>query len=128
VGVIVSYNTEKPEAPNNPFTTLVPDVLAINPINWHTDTLLAPASENLGSVLLTNGVVTDTVKNYADAQVLTRNEPQKNVKRVVANTVAEAPPEYWPVGVLHSYDMYLYYFNLQRNVRDRVQAWGQNQD
>jgi hypothetical protein len=125
VGVIVSYNTEKPEAPNNPFTTVGANILAINPINWTTDTTLAPASANLGSLIRKNGIVTDTVKNYADAQVLVK---QKNSKRVVANTAAEANPAYWPQGVLHSYDMDLYYFNLQRNVRDRVQAWGQNQD
>ena len=121
-GVIISYNTEAPTIPGvNP--TIKPGAIAINPINWSREEILAPASENLGSLAMNpdgtpvrdaNGKLV-AVKNYADAKV----DKTKGV--LICSTVGQ---EKLAVGlgpgIYHSYDYPFYFFNLKENAARRV--------
>ena len=53
-GVIISYNTEGPKNAEEKAETavLLPNAISINPLNWKLDETYAPASENLGSLVV----------------------------------------------------------------------------
>ena len=53
-GVIISWNAEGPRnVEENAANALVlPDAISINPLNWKLDETYAPASENLGSIVI----------------------------------------------------------------------------
>ena len=54
-GVIISWNTEgKKNVEEKAYNIVVlPNEISINPLNWKLDDTYAPASENLGSMILT---------------------------------------------------------------------------
>lgn len=116
-GVIISYNTEAPDvaAGTNPVT--LPAGIAINPITWTRDETLAPAAENMGSIMPVDGVFVP-VMNYADARV----DKTKGV--VICSTADEgklSPPLAELRGVYHSYDYPFYYYNIRQNAANRVE-------
>ena len=128
-GVIISWNTEAPTvAGTNP--VLLPGGLAINPITWTRKQTLATAAQNLGSIELdpaTGGTpVLDAngnpkrVMNLADARV----DAAKGV--VICSTVDPATPPYFipggfPMGIYHTFDYPLYFFDVRANAANRVQ-------
>jgi hypothetical protein len=115
-GVIISYNSEAPGTPVNPLLVL-PNPLAINPINWKRDDTYAAASESLGSrVRYDDAKPPVDEPHFADAQV--------NLERgsVMTNAALKAGSP-WPDGVLHFYDYQLFYYDLQANVAKRIAAW-----
>jgi hypothetical protein len=115
-GVIISYNTESPAAGINPFTSFVRGVHAINPVNWKTDETPAAKEESLGSYIRYGYSAPVTVPNFADARL--------NLERgTVVSTADIDSGDFWPPGVLHRYDYDLFYYNLQKNVGDRIAAW-----
>jgi hypothetical protein len=114
-GVIISYNTEGESNINN--VVMIPDAVAINPINWKTDETYASESENLGS--LNNDTLEITSPGLADARL--------DLKRGVVITTAEKNgfpynTTFGPKGY-HSQDFALYYENLRQNVADRINAY-----
>jgi hypothetical protein len=120
-GAIICYNTESPGAAASPFTmSLYKDCLAINPINWKTDDTYASKDESLGSRIrpedATANLSAGDHPHFADAQIdLARG-----------TVVTHAPVEsggFWPKGILHHYDYDLFYYDLQRNVKTRIQAY-----
>ena len=121
-GVIVSYNTEAPGiTAKNP--VLLPGAIAINPITWTREETLATAQQNLGSIILGSQgeIVSDNVKNYADARV------DKTRGVVVCSTV---DVEKWapgnamlPKGVFHSFDYPFYYYNIRDNATNRTNKY-----
>ncbi len=126
-GVIISYNTE---APNTTATniTLLPDALCINPISWTTTEQLASSSESLGAQLIlrdTKGILQEIrcVPHLADAQI----DQKRGV--VVCSTVDPADfrvvgaEDIFPLGVMHSADYQLYYYDLRQNALDRSKAF-----
>ena len=129
LGVIISYNTQADSVnpPGNP--VVLPGALAINPITWTTAETHAPASANLGSIMLKSdgSVIKDShgqpvkVLNFADA----RADHLKNA--LICSTVnvdTFAPGNnVFPRGVFHSFDYPFYYFNLRDNARNRVNLW-----
>jgi hypothetical protein len=115
-GVIISYNTELPTAEFNPFTAFSPGIRVINPVNWKTDETPAGKEESLGSRIRYGYSAPVTIPNFADARL--------NVKRGTVITAADiSSGDFWPPGVLHRYDYDLFYYNLQKNVEDRIAAW-----
>lgn len=118
-GVVISYNTE---APNHPYPnpTAEKGALVINPISWKTDTVTAPASQNLGSYIYKNGNYLSFSK-LADAKIdLARGT-------IICSSVN--PKEYisayglFPEGNYHSFDFAFYYKNLRVNCADRITAF-----
>jgi hypothetical protein len=115
-GVIISYNTESPEASVNPFIMAIPGAIAINPINWERGETYASKEASLGSRVRFGDDPPALHARFADAQVnLSRGTVVTN-----ADIQAEAP---WPTGVLHRYDYDLYYYDLQKNVHDRIVSY-----
>jgi hypothetical protein len=127
-GVIVSWNTEAPTiaAPN---PVVQPGAIAINPITWTRSQKPASAARNLGSIELNPATGTPalnangTIRRFmglADARV----DKARGV--VLCGTVNPAAPPYFkpggfPMGVLHTFDYPLYYFDVRANAADRVE-------
>jgi len=125
-GVIISYNTEAPDTVPGTNPVVLSGALAINPITWTRSETLAPASANLGSILLNpdGSVILDAqgnfVKymNYADARVDTERDV------LICSTADEdnlAPGNAtFGRGVYHSFDYPFYYYNIRENAANRV--------
>jgi hypothetical protein len=111
-GVVVSYNTELAATEFNPFR----GGLAINPVNWRTDRTPAGKEESLGSRVRYGYSAPVDIPHFAGAQL----NPETGTVETNAD-IASGPP--WPAGVLHRYDYDLFYYNLQKNVEDRITAW-----
>ena len=125
-GVIVSWNTESPGV-TEPNPVVDPGALAINPISWTTDETPASEELSLGARLGDPSTGFYDEEHYADATV--------NLARgvIVCSTVKPedwaAPGSVFPLGVLHQCDYSFYYYDLQKNVADRVEAYlGARQD
>jgi len=124
-GVIISYNTEAPVLlpPGDP--VVLPGALVINPISWTTEETLAPASQSAGSLVMNpdGTVALDTipVMNYADARVdRSRNAlicSSVNQQSLIPVTGGAS------IGVYHSLDYALYYFNVRQNAQNRVNRY-----
>jgi len=120
IGHIVSWNTESPGVTvENP--VLEPGALVINPITWTTTETHADASLSLGARLQDGSGAFTKVEHFADAQV----NSSRGV--IVCSTVDpedyKIPVPVFPLGALHSCDYPFYYYDLQQNVADRVEAY-----
>ena len=127
-GVIVAWNTEGPRNVETNAHNLVvlPKTRSINPLNWKLDETYAPASLNLGSVVLDEVTGEPEIGDVgADAQI--------NLARGVVVTNAKVPPEpedvakasaaFFGADGRHAYD-YMYYFNnIKENANKRVAAY-----
>ena len=127
-GVIIAWNTEGPKNVELKAHNIVvlPETMSINPLNWKLDETYAPASMNLGSIILDDLTGERSIGDVgADAQI--------NLERGVVVTHAQVPevPEevaeksaafFGPDG-RHAYD-YMYFFNnIKANVAKRVAAY-----
>lgn len=124
-GVIVSWNTEGPENKNQENAVVLPNSISINPINWKRDDTPASAEDNLGSRMLDakTGEYVETKPGIADAQL--------DVERgtVICTTLSDmyiatdgldgVENPFGPAS-LHGVDYEAYYFNLQENVKTRI--------
>lgn len=123
-GVVVCYNSvSKPKA----ILPLFKDnVVAINPINWHTDTKYATAKENLGSVFFKKDGRSDTLFYQVGARI------DPSIHTLVIDGLND--DEYYipsvgklfPKGNYHVYEINLYFLNLQKNIKQRIEAFKQN--
>jgi hypothetical protein len=130
-GVIVSWNTEAPTiAARSP--VVKPNAVAINPVTWTRSQTVASAAQSLGSIELnpaTGGTpflnpdgTIERFMNVADAQV----NKAKGV--VICSSVDASQPPYYtaggfPMGVLHTFDYPLYFFNVRANAGERIQHY-----
>jgi hypothetical protein len=125
IGVIVSWNTESPEASiknsTNPFIFQNDSAIVINPINWKRDETYSSEKENLGSYVRFGNKPPVFKSQFADAKL----NLERNVVVTNANVKVESP---WPAGVLHRYDFDLFYYNFKQNIRDRIEAYKNNKD
>lgn len=130
-GVIISWNTEgrKNAEQNAKTAVLYPGAISINPLNWKLDDTYAPASENLGSLVVNQKTgkleITDV---GADAQVV----PERGT--LVTNAALEPMPEelakiasdfFGPDG-RHESDYSFYYNNIKANAAKRIAAYMQH--
>ena len=122
-GVIVSWNVEGPiNVETNALSMVVLEgSIAINPLNWRRDETYAPASKNLGSLVMNADQGTVEMGDIgADAQV--------NVERGVVVTNADAEPvsnylEVFGPQSFHMGDYAFYYMNIRDNVAKRIAAF-----
>lgn len=118
-GVIVSWNTESPGVIlKNP--VVEEGAIAINPITWTREETHAAKELSLGARIeeITGHFVKK--EHFADAQI------KKSRGVIICSTVN--PEDYvisnlFPLGVLHGCDYPFYYYDLQQNVKDRVDAY-----
>ena len=121
-GVIVSWNTEGPGnvEENASNAVVLPNAISINPLNWKLDETYAPASENLGSLVLNKETNQFEIGDIgADAQVILR--------RGVILTNADSEPvggaEFFGPQSFHNGDYTFYYNNIKDNVAKRIAAY-----
>ncbi len=119
-GVIISYNTEM-LGMTGLSISLLPNSVAINPVNWRTDDTPASAGENLASRIpdkVTGNLV--DISDYADAQL--------NLDRGTVMCSTVDPDENilgspFPYGCYHHGDYGFYFYSIRKNAEDRVKAY-----
>lgn len=115
-GCIVTYNSVaagyQAEAP-----TLLPGAVSVNPLSWSADDGLAPASENLGSVIFDERGRGQTFAHFTSA----RNQDGGLVVAPADPSILTGLP--FGPGVYHEYDYNLFYMNLKANAAQRIKAF-----
>ena len=121
-GVIISWNTEGPKnVEENAVNVLVlPNAISINPLNWKRNETYAPASANLGSIVMDEKTGDTEIRDIgADAQV--------NLARGTVVTHADAIPnemvEFTGPACFHQDDYSIFYNNIKDNVAKRIAAY-----
>ncbi|MBQ9000329.1 MAG: DUF3089 domain-containing protein [Eggerthellaceae bacterium] len=122
-GVIISWNTEAPKnVEENAYNGVVlPGSISINPLNWKLDETYAPASENLGSLVLNEEALKYEIGDVgADAQVvLSRGVVMTHADAALADMVDLFGP-----ASFHENEYELYYNNIKDNAAKRIAAYG----
>ena len=127
-GVIIAFNTEGPKnvelkAHN---VVVLPETMSINPLNWKLDETYAPASMNLGSIILDEKTGEPSIGDVgADAQIdLDRGVVVTHAQvPAVDEYTAKVSAEFFGPDGRHAYD-YMYYFNnIKANVAKRIAAY-----
>lgn len=122
-GIIVSYNTQAPEATGSP--VLLPGAFCINPLNWTTDGTPADELSNLGAVFFNKntGQIEREIPYYAGARV------DKDTGALLTSLPEDLDTgAHFPAGVYHIYDYALWYRNLKANVNTRCKHYLENNE
>ena len=127
-GVIIAWNTEGPKnvEVNAKSVVILPETRSINPLNWKLDETYAPASLNLGSIILDEKTGEPTIGDAgADAQInLARGTVVTNAKaEPMAEDVAKVATEFFGPDGRHGNDYTYYYNNIKNNVAKRIAAY-----
>ena len=127
-GVIVSWNTEGPKnvEENAVNVVVLPNAISINPLNWKLDETYAPASANLGSLVLNEETGKAEIGDLgADAQLnLARGVVVTNAKFVpLPEGEAEIAASFFGPDGRHDCDYIYYYNNIRDNVAKRIAAY-----
>ena len=130
-GVIVAWNTEGPgNVETNAHNVVVlPDTMSINPLNWKLDETYAPASLNMGSIVLDEKTGEPEIGDIgADAQInLARGVIVTNAKAdPMPEDIAKVAAEFFGPDGRHAYDYMYYYNNIKANVAKRIAAYQKN--
>lgn len=116
LGVIVTWNTEAPEAAPSLFTGR-PGTRCINPLNWRTDAVPAPAAANAGAVFFDGeDRVTGEIPAFCGAVV----RPGTGALVVTPEFPGQYDSPMLGAGIYHMNDIYFFYRNLEVNARDRA--------
>lgn len=124
-GVIISFNSEAEGIDDSLTVPKGTKTLAINPLNWKTDSTIADKSLNLGACFTDyDGNITKEVSNLTGAYI---DDVRGTLK------VTDVTPEEYPAGldiledgIYHLYDYQFFYRNLQKNVQTRIAAYQSN--
>ena len=126
-GVIISWHAEGPKNVEAnvpiPSVAILKNGVAINPLNWKLDETYAPASENLGSIVMDEKTGKTEIRDIeGDAQVcLARGTVVTNAKAVPNEMVDLAGPQ-----CFHQDDYSIFYNNIKDNVAKRIAAYQTN--
>lgn len=121
-GVIISWNTEGPRNVEGNFSNVVvlPNAISINPLNWKRDDTYAPASENLGSLVLNGETGELEIGDIgADARVI----PSRGVILTHADSEPVGGAEYFGPQSFHNGDYTFFYNNIKANIAKRIAAY-----
>ena len=121
-GVIISWNAEGPKnvEANVGSAVLLPNAIAINPLNWKRDETYAPASMNLGSIVMDEKTGATEIRDIGgDAQV---NHARGTVV-THADAVPNDMPEFAGPESFHQDDYSIFYNNVRDNVAKRIAAY-----
>jgi hypothetical protein len=121
--VIITYNTQGKHAKGSP--VLLNDAVAINPLNWKTDSTPAPRQENIEAVFFNDGTgeVIEQIPHFAGAYI----DPETGA--LIATDI-QTPEKVdlvnmgrWPAEVYHRFDYAFWYNNIKENVKKRIEAY-----
>ena len=121
-GVIISWNTEGPKnvETNAHNVVVMPGAISINPLNWKLDGTYAPASENLGSLVMNEKTGEYEIADIgADAQVV----PGRGVVVTNARTEPSEMTGYFGPDSFHEDEYNIYYNNIRDNAAKRIAAY-----
>lgn len=133
LGVVVSWNTEGPANKGHDSLVVSPGAISINPLNWRTDDVPAPASLNLGSYmphLLFHGLRKLPVN--ADATIdlergtVVVSEPRLERCAITAIPGLKNLESVFGPASYHGCDYSFFYLNIRENARVRLEAWLQH--
>ena len=96
--------------------------LAINPLNWKTDSAKADKSENLGACFTDySGNITQEIKNLTGAYI----DSERGTLKVTDVSSKDYPSglDIMGEGIYHIYDYQFFYRNLEKNVQTRLNAY-----
>lgn len=121
-GVIVSFNSEAESITDSMIIPAGTKTLAINPLNWKTDSTPATKEENLGSCFTNySGEIEKEIEHLTGAYI----DPKRGALKVT-----DVSPDNYPAGlsifedgIYHLYDYQFFYRNLQENVNVRLNAY-----
>lgn len=124
-GVIISFNSEAESIDNSLTVPKGTKTLAINPLNWKTDSAIADKSLNLGACFTDyDGNIINEINNLTGAYI---DDIRGTLK------VTDVTPEEYPAGldifengIYHLYDYQFFYRNLQKNVQIRINTYLSN--
>jgi len=121
-GVIISWHAEGPKSVGSKFLSaaMLPNGISINPLNWKRDETYAPASMNLGSIVIDEKTGATEIRDIeGDAQVnLARGTVITNAKAIPNELVELAGPQSY-----HQDDYSIFYNNVKDNVAKRLAAF-----
>jgi hypothetical protein len=121
-GVIISFNTEAEEIDDSFVIAKGTKTLAINPLNWKTDSTVADKSLNLGACFTNySGAIKNEITNLTGAYI----DEVRGALKVTDVNSADYPASlsFCQDGVYHVYDYQFFYRNLQVNVATRLHAY-----
>ena len=118
-GVIVTWNSEAREAAPSLFTGR-PGTRCINPLNWRTDAVPAPAAANVGAVFFDGeGRITGEIPASCGAEI----RPETGALVVTPEFPGQYDSSLLGAGIYHMNDIYFFYRNLEINARDRAASY-----
>lgn len=118
-GVVITFNTEAESVSDSPMVPVGTKTLAINPLNWATDSTPAGKEENLGACFTDySGSIVTEIPQFTGAYL----DPSRGTLKVTDVDPATFPPglSLFDSGVYHVYDYQFFYRNLQENVALRL--------
>ena len=121
-GVIVSFNSETEAVTDSLLIPSGTRTLAINPLNWKTDSTPAEKEANLGACFTDySGSIVTEIPHLCGAYI----DPIRGALKVPDVTPEKYPPvlPIFSDGVYHLYDYQFFYRNLQENVEVRLNAF-----
>lgn len=120
-GVIISFNSEAESVTDSLMIPAGTRTLAINPLNWKTDSTPASREENAGACFTDySGSIVTEIPHLTGAYI----DPQRGALKVPDVSPQEYPPvlSIFSDGIYHLYDYQFFYRNLQENVGVRIDA------
>ena len=119
VGVIVTWNTQAPNAANPRFTGK--GTFCINPLNWRTDGKPAGKAENVGAFFYDHRTKKGkTIPNFCGARI----DPVQGALLVDLPVNGKYDAKgFMGKGVFHMNDVWFFAGNLRDNAFLRVKAW-----
>ena len=121
-GVIIAFNSEAEHITDSLTIPVDTHTLAINPLNWRTDSTPAGKEDNLGACFTDyDGNITSEIPHLTGAYI----DPVRGALKVPDVSPADYPAglPIFSDGVYHLYDYQFFYRNLQENVGVRLDAY-----
>lgn len=124
-GVIITFTAEAEEVTESAFIPAGMKTLSINPLSWKTDTETAGKELNPGACFTDyEGVITEEIPALTGGYL----DGKRGTLKVtdIDPEVYSATLPFLEPGVYHLYDYQFFYRSLQKNVKDRIQAYLQS--
>lgn len=124
-GVIITFNTEGPNAGESP--VLLNGAVAINPLNWKTDSTPATRNKNIKARFFStvNGKQLEAIPCFAGAYINTNTGAliATDIQPITSKKIDIVNMGRWSKEVYHRYDYAFWYDNLKENVAKRIDAY-----
>lgn len=126
-GVIVSFNSEAEYVKNSFVVPAGVKTLAINPLNWKTDSTPADKSLNIASAIMnySTGEV-EKIPQLTGAYIDGERGTLKVTDVDADDDILKNSLKIFAKGVYHEYDCQFFAGNLKKNVQTRLEAFLQN--